>query len=141
MIRKIDHVGIAVSNVEGAIKIYKDLLGLPCDQIEEVASQQIRSYHMRVGESHLELLAPTNPASTIARFLEKRGEGIHHIAIAVDDLAAERARLVAGGLEPIGEPSMGANGKMIQFFHPRTTGGVLLEICATQAPAAGGDRP
>ncbi len=132
MIRKIDHIGIAVSDAEKALGVYRDLLGLPCEEIEEVVSQKLLSYHLRAGESHLELLVPTDPSSTIARFLEKHGEGIHHIALAVDDLAAERARLVAGGLEPIGEPSMGANGKRIQFFHPRSAGGILLEICSKE---------
>lgn len=130
MIRKIDHIGVAVADIEKALAVYRDLMGLPCDATEEVASQKLLSYHLRAGESHIELLVPTDPSSTIARYLEKRGEGIHHIALAVDDLDAERAKLVAGGLEPIGEPSSGANGKRIQFFHPRSTGGILLEICS-----------
>jgi methylmalonyl-CoA/ethylmalonyl-CoA epimerase len=135
MIRKIDHIGVAVADIGRALSVYRDLLGLPCEQTEEVASQKLLSYHLRAGESHIELLVPTDPSSTIARYLEKRGEGIHHIALAVDDLDAERAKFVAGGLEPIGEPSMGANGKRIQFFHPRSTGGILLEICSKETAA------
>ena len=136
MIKKIDHIGVAVADIDEALRIYRDVLGLSCEETEEIASQKILSYHLRVGESHLELLVPTDPTSTIARALEKRGAGIHHIALAVDDLDADRARLIAGGLEPIGEPSTGANGKRIQFFHPRSTGGILLEICAKEGPAA-----
>lgn len=130
MIRKIDHIGIAVADIEAALRIHRDTLRLELDQVEEVPSQRLMSYHMRCGESHLELLTPTDPESVMARFLDKKGPGIHHIALAVDDFDAERARLVDAGLEPIGEPSIGANGKRIQFFHPRTTGGILLEICA-----------
>ncbi|MDM7914922.1 MAG: methylmalonyl-CoA epimerase [Candidatus Eisenbacteria bacterium] len=129
MIGKVDHIGIAVSDLEAALRVYRDVLGLALEQIEEVGSQKVLSYHLRVGESHLELLAPSDPDSVIARFLEKKGAGIHHLALAVDDLDEARARLIAAGCEPIGEPSTGANGKRIQFFHPRTTGGVLLEIC------------
>jgi methylmalonyl-CoA/ethylmalonyl-CoA epimerase len=136
MILGIDHIGIAVTDVEKVLGVYRDVLGLPCTEVEEVASQKILSYHLRTGGSRIELLVPTDPSSTIARFLEKRGAGIHHIALEVDDLAADRARLVAGGLEPIGGPSMGANGKTIQFFHPRSTGGVLLEICSKGGGAA-----
>jgi methylmalonyl-CoA/ethylmalonyl-CoA epimerase len=135
MIRKIDHIGVAVADIEKALAVYRDLIGLACEATEEVASQKILSYHLRAGESHIELLVPTDPSSTIARYLEKRGEGIHHIALAVDDFDAERTKLVAGGLEPIGEPSMGANGKRIQFFHPRSTGGILLEICSKATEA------
>jgi methylmalonyl-CoA/ethylmalonyl-CoA epimerase len=127
---RIDHLGIAVSDIEAALRLYRDALGMKLEEIEEVPSQKILSYHLRVGESHLELLRPTEPDSVIARYLEKNGAGIHHLALAVDDLDAERARLVAAGYQPIGEPSMGANGKRIQFFHPRSTGGILLEICS-----------
>lgn len=130
MIQKIDHVGIAALDHEAALAIYRDALGLVLDRVEEIPSQKLTSYHMRLGESHLELLIPTDPSSTVARFIEKRGAGIHHIALAVDDFDSERARLIAAGWDPIGEASLGANGKRIQFFHPRSTGGVLLEICS-----------
>jgi methylmalonyl-CoA epimerase len=130
MITRIDHIGIATGDIESALRIYRDTLGLEVDQVEEVSSQKLISYHLRCGESHLELLHPTDPDSVMARFLERKGPGIHHIALAVEDLDSERARLVAAGLEPLGEPSRGANGKRIQFFHPRSAGGVLLEICS-----------
>jgi methylmalonyl-CoA epimerase len=126
---RIDHIGIAVPDIEDALKLWRDALGLTCDQVEEIASQKLTSHHMRIGESHIELLTPNVPDSVIARYLEKRGGGIHHIALAVDDFDREREKLIAAGLEPIGEPSVGAGKKRIQFFHPRSTGGVLLEIC------------
>ncbi len=127
----IDHIGIAVTHVEEALTLWRGTLGLELAQIEEVPSQKLVSYHLRAGESHIELLSPTDPASVIHRFLEKNGPGIHHIALRVEDLDGMRARLLQSGYQPIGEPSMGASGKRIQFFHPKTTGGVLLEICAT----------
>jgi methylmalonyl-CoA/ethylmalonyl-CoA epimerase len=132
MIQKIDHVGIAVDDIEVALQMYAGPFGLKLEHIEEVASQGIRSFHLPVGESRLELLVPLNPedaASPIAKFLAKNGPGIHHIAFAVDDVDAARAALVAHGLQPIGEPSMGADGKRIQFFHPKSTGGALIEVC------------
>jgi methylmalonyl-CoA epimerase len=127
---RIDHLGIAVADIDAALRLYRDTLGMNLEEVEEVASQKILSYHLRIGESQIELLRPSDPTSVIARFLEKHGPGIHHVAVGVEDLDVERARLVAAGFEPIGEPSMGANGKRIQFFHPRSTGGVLLEICS-----------
>jgi methylmalonyl-CoA epimerase len=136
MILRIDHIGVAVSDVEAVLRLYRDALGLSLDEVEEVSAQKITSYHLRIGESHLELLQASEPGSVIARFIEKRGEGIHHIALAVDDFDRDRERLVASGLEPIGESSIGAGGKRIQFFHPRSAGGVLLEICSIP-PAAG----
>ncbi|MBM3287201.1 MAG: methylmalonyl-CoA epimerase [Candidatus Eisenbacteria bacterium] len=130
MSERIDHIGIAVADVAAALRVYRDLLGLDLESVEEVASQKLTTYHLRLGESAIELLSPTDPSSAVGRFLEKHGPGIHHVSIAVADLDAARARLVAGGMEPIGDPSTGAGGKRIQFFHPRTTGGVLLEICS-----------
>jgi methylmalonyl-CoA epimerase len=132
MPKRIDHIGIAVSDIEAALRIYREALGLPLESIERITSQRITTHHLRTGESHIELLHPTDPTSPVARFLEKKGPGIHHIAFAVEDFDAERQRLVAAGLEPIGEPSVGAGGKLIQFFHPRTTQGVLLEICSKE---------
>ena len=128
---KIDHIGIAVSDIEAALRVYRDGLGLKLDSIEKITSQKITTHHLCIGESHIELLHPTDPTSPVARFLEKKGPGIHHVALAVEDFDAERQRLVAAGLEPIGEPSVGAGAKLIQFFHPRTTEGVLLEICSS----------
>lgn len=130
MIKKIDHLGIAVSDAQAALAVWRDALGLEHFDTETVASQKIVSYHLKIGESNIELLAPTDPESPIAKFLEKKGAGIQHIALAVTDLDAEAERLKARGLQPIGElPTEGAGGKRILFFHPKTTGGVLLELC------------
>ena len=130
MIKKIDHLGIAVLDPQRGLAIFSEALGLRLEQIEDIPSQKLRAYHLRVGESHLELLFPTDPESTIAKFLEKKGPGFHHLALEVDDIEAERDRLAAQGLEPLSPgPFVGAGGKKVLFFHPRTTGGVLLEIC------------
>jgi methylmalonyl-CoA/ethylmalonyl-CoA epimerase len=130
VIKRIDHIGIAVLDPQRALALYRDTLGLRLDQIEDIPSQKLVSYHIAIGESHFELLHPTDDDSVIAKFLAKKGPGIHHIAVEVDDIEAERARLEAEGLEPLSEkPFVGAGGKKVLFFHPRTTGGVLLEIC------------
>ena len=142
MIRKIDHLGIAVLDVARGLATFSDVLGLKLEQIEDIPSQGLRSYHLRIGESHLELLFPTDPDSTVARFLEKKGPGIHHLALEVDDIAAETARLTAAGLQPLSaEPFIGAGGKKVLFFHPRTTGGVLLEICEVGNEGRSGTGP
>jgi methylmalonyl-CoA/ethylmalonyl-CoA epimerase len=130
MIRGIDHIGIAVSDADAALAVFRDALGLELAETEPVPSQQLVSYHLRIGESTLELLHPSDPQSVIAKFLEKKGPGIHHIALAVDDIAGETARLKQRGLQPLSEqPTLGAGGKRVLFFHPKTTGGVLLELC------------
>jgi methylmalonyl-CoA epimerase len=139
MIRKIDHIGIAVMDPARALSTFSETLGLRLEQVEDIPSQGLRSYHLRVGESHLELLYPTEEDSTIAKFLEKKGPGVHHIALEVDDIEAEQARLVAAGLQPLSDlPFVGAGGKKVLFFHPRTTGGVLLEICQSGTTAVPG---
>jgi methylmalonyl-CoA/ethylmalonyl-CoA epimerase len=138
MIKKIDHLGIAVFDPDRALATFSEALGLRLEEVEEIPSQMLRSYHLRVGESHLELLFPTDPASTVARFLEKKGAGFHHLALEVEDILAERDRLAAAGFEPLSpEPFLGAGGKKVLFFHPRTTGGVLLEICQKGGPGPG----
>jgi methylmalonyl-CoA epimerase len=130
MIKKIDHLGIAVLDPARGLAIFSEALGLRLEQIEDIPSQHLRAYHLRAGESHLELLFPTDPESTVAKFIEKKGAGFHHLALEVDDIEEERNRLTAAGLEPLSpEPFIGAGGKKVLFFHPRTTGGVLLEIC------------
>lgn len=137
MVKKIDHVGIAVLDPARGLAIFSDVLGLRLERIEDIPSQGLRTYHLRAGESHLELLFPTDPESTVAKFIEKKGAGFHHLALEVDDIDEERDRLAAAGIEPLSpEPFIGAGGKKVIFFHPRTTGGILLEICqAGEAPA------
>ncbi len=130
MIRKIDHIGIAVADAEKALAVFRDALGLEALGSEAVESQQLITHHLRVGETELELLCPTAEDSPVGRFLAKRGEGIHHVALAVEDIERELPRLIERGLKPLGDgPSIGAGGKRVLFFHPKTTGGVLLELC------------
>ena len=129
-IGKIDHLGIAVHSIEAALPLYTGMLGLELHEIEEVADQKVRTAVFPVGESRIELLEPTSPDSPVAKFLEKRGEGIHHVALGVDDVAAALAKLKAEGAKLIDEaPRKGAGGAMIALVHPKSTGGVLLELC------------
>lgn len=131
MIRRIDHIGIAVADAPAALRVWRDALGLELTATEPVASQKLVSYHLRLGEANLELLEPSDPESVIAKYLAKQGAGIHHLALAVDDLPATVARLTAQGLRPLSpEPMTGAGGKQVIFFHPKTTGGILLELCS-----------
>lgn len=133
MINKIDHLGIAVHSIDQARKFYENVLGLHCERIEEVPSQQVRTAFFKVGETHIELLEPTDPASPIARFLEKHGEGIHHIGYLSDDLEQELDLARGSGCQLINEtPVAGAGNKRIAFLHPKSTHGVLTEICSPQ---------
>ena len=129
----LDHIGIAVGDLAQALAFYRDALGLEVEAPEEVPSQRVRAHFVPVGEATLELLEPTAPDSPIARFIEKRGPGIHHITLRVDDLAAALARLKARGVRLIDEqPRAGAGGALVAFVHPASTHGVLVEL--TQAP-------
>jgi len=130
MLKKIDHIGIAVHSISEARKFYEDGLGLTCERIEEVASQKVRIAFFTLGETHIELLEPTAPDSPIAVFLEKRGEGIHHIAYLSDSLEQQLQQLKEQGCRLINEhPVTGAGGKKIVFLHPKSTHGVLTELC------------
>ncbi len=128
MIQKIDHLGIAVSDLDEALKLYRDILGLEVEKTEEFEGMKIA--FLPIGDTEFELLQPTDPNSALARFLEKRGEGIQHVALRVDDVEKSLEELKAKGLRVIDEkPRPGAGGASIAFFHPKSTGGVLLEIC------------
>jgi len=127
---KIDHIGIAVADIETAMATFADAFGLRPGRVEEVTDQGVRTHHLPVGDTQIELLESLDDGSPIARFVARHGPGLHHIAFAADDFDAARERAIESGLEPIGEPSTGAGGKRIQFFHPRSTGGVLIEICS-----------
>jgi len=130
MLKKIDHIGIAVHSIDAARKFYEDALGLICRRIEEIESQKVRTAFFTLGETHIELLEPTAPDSPIARFLEKRGEGIHHIAYLSDNLEEQLQRLKDHDCRLIDEqPITGAGGKQVAFLHPHSTFGVLTEIC------------
>ncbi len=129
-IGKIDHLGIAVRSIDAALPLYAGMLGLKLHEIEDVPDQGVRTAVFALGESRIELLEPTTPDSPVAKFLEKRGEGIHHVALGVDDVVMALARLKAEGVRLIDEtPRKGAGGAMIAFVHPKSTGGVLLELC------------
>ena len=129
-VEKIDHIGIAVESIEKWLGFYKDVLGLDYTGSEEVAEQKVRVAFFKIGESQIELLEPTSDDSPIAKFLEKRGSGIHHIAVKVDDIDAALARHHEVGARLIdNEPRIGAHNMRIAFIHPKTSGGVLLELC------------
>lgn len=130
MTRKINHIGIAVKSLEASIPFYRDTLGMVFEGTEEVAEQKVRVAFLGVGESRIELLEPTAEDSPVARFLEKSGEGIHHIAYEVENLQGALADLKEKGVRLIDEsPRRGAHGTLIAFLHPKATGGVLTELC------------
>ncbi|MFO7952079.1 MAG: methylmalonyl-CoA epimerase [Bacillota bacterium] len=130
MFDKIDHIGIAVSDLEKTISFYRDQIGLDFKGTEEVEEQKVRVAFFPVGESKMEFLEPTESGSPVGKFIEKKGEGVHHLAFHVDDLEAKLEQLKAEGIELIDEkPRYGAGGAKIAFLHPRSTGGVLIELC------------
>ena len=127
---KIEHIGIAVRNIEEANKIYETLLGVAPYKSEKVESEGVETSFFRCGESKIELLEGSNPDSAIAKFIEKRGEGIHHIAFAVNDIKAEMKRLKNEGFVLLNEtPKKGADNKWVAFLHPKSANGVLVELC------------
>jgi len=128
MIRKVDHLGIAVRSIEEA-RGFWEALGLVIEGIEEVPQEGVRVAMLRCGETRLELLEPTAPDSPIAKFLEQRGPGIHHVCLGSDDLTADDARLRGSGARLLRErPTPGAGGALVQFVHPKSAGGVLVEL-------------
>lgn len=130
MIKKIDHLGIAVRSINEARKFYEDVLGLVCEKEEVVDTQKVRTAFYTVGDIHIELLEPISDDSPIAVFLEKRGEGFHHIAYRTDDIDGQLATAREKGCRLIQEtPIEGAGGKKVAFLHPKSTLGVLTEFC------------
>lgn len=130
MITKIDHLGIAVNSLETVIPYYEDVLGLECEGREEVESQKVRTAFFAAGDVHIELLEPMSEESPIARFIEKNGEGIHHIAFASDDITGQLGQAKEKGVTLIHEvPFVGAGDKLVAFLHPKSTFGVLTEFC------------
>ena len=130
VVEKIAHIGIAVESIEQWISFYRDVLGLAYGGSEEVPEQKVRVAFLAIGESNIELLEPTSKDSPIAKFLEKRGSGIHHIAIQVDDIEAALAKHHKAGAQLIdSSPRIGAHNMKIAFVHPKASGGVLLELC------------
>lgn len=131
MITQIDHLGIAVRSLEESVPYYENVLGLKCEKREEVESQKVRTAFFHCGEVHLELLEPTSDESPIAKFLEKNGEGIHHIAFATTDINGQLSQAKDNGVRLIHEePFEGAANKLVAFLHPKSTHGVLTEFCA-----------
>lgn len=130
-ISHIEHLGIAVKSLEEAIPYYENILGLKCHSIEEVADQKVKTAFFKVGQTKIELLEPTSEDSTIAKFIEKRGEGIHHMAFAIEDgVANALAEVEAKGVRLIDKaPRKGAEGLNIAFLHPKSTCSVLTELC------------
>jgi methylmalonyl-CoA/ethylmalonyl-CoA epimerase len=130
---KLDHIGIATPRIAQAMDLWRDTLGLGIEHTEEITEQGVRVSMLSLGETHLELLEPLSDDSPVGRFLEKRGPGIHHIAIRVDDICAELAKLKTTGARLIDEtPRIGAGGCLVAFVHPSSTGGVLLELVQHQ---------
>jgi len=127
---KIEHIGIAVRDLEASNALFEKLMGAPRYKIEEVLSEGVRTSFFESGPNKIELLEATNENSPIAKFIEKKGEGIHHIAFAVEDIRAEMKRLADEGFTLLSdEPKNGADGKLVVFLHPKTTNGVLVELC------------
>lgn len=130
---KIEHIGIAVKNLEEAIAYYENILGLKCYAIEEVTDQKVKTAFFMVGETKIELLEATSNDSPVAKFIEKKGEGVHHIAFAVEGLNSLLPELKSKGVELIDkQPRKGAEGMSIAFLHPKSTFGVLTELCEKQ---------
>ncbi|MFM1794894.1 MAG: methylmalonyl-CoA epimerase [Bacteroidota bacterium] len=128
--KKIEHIAIAVKSLEQSIPLYEKLLGTTCYKKEEVASERVNTAFFQTGESKVELLESTDENGVISRFIEKKGEGLHHIAFAVDNIQEEISRLKKEGFEFINEvPKQGADQKIICFLHPKHTNGVLIELC------------
>jgi len=133
MIKKIDHLGIAVRSLDESVRYYEAALGLKCEHREEVASQKVRTAFFTVGDTHIELLEPTADDSPIAKFLAKNGEGIHHVAFGTDNIGAQLSEAKSAGVQLIHEtPIDGAGGKLVAFLHPKSTHGVLTEFCSTK---------
>lgn len=128
--KKIEHLGIAVKDLEKSNALFAQLFGTAHYKMEEVASEGVKTSFFKTGPNKIELLEATNENSPIAKFIEKKGEGIHHIAFEVDDIRAEIARLKGEGFTVLSEePKMGADNKWVAFLHPKTTNGVLIELC------------
>ncbi len=130
MMDKIEHIGIAVKDLDNSNQLFEKLFGKPAYKLEEVASEGVRTSFFESGPNKIELLEGTNENSPITKFIEKKGEGIHHIAFAVDDIVSEIERLKEEGFIVLNEtPKKGADNKLVAFLHPKTSNGVLVELC------------
>lgn len=132
MIKKLEHIGIAVKNLEASNELFYQLLGQPHYKIEEVESEHVLTSFFQTGESKIELLEGTSPESAISKFIEKKGEGIHHIAFEVEDIQAAMQHMRAQGFQLLNDaPKKGADNKLVCFIHPKSANGVLVELCQT----------
>jgi methylmalonyl-CoA/ethylmalonyl-CoA epimerase len=130
LVKSVDHIGIAVSNLDEALELYTDTFGLELQGTEVVEEQKVKVAFLPIGDTEIELLESTDPEGPIAKFIEKRGQGIQHIALRVEDIDAALDRMRAKGIRLIDEkPRYGAGGARIAFLHPKATGGVLIELC------------
>ncbi len=130
-IKNIEHIGIAVKNLEDSIKIYEKIFGLKCYAVEEVKDQKVKTAFFQVGDTKIELLESTGPDGPIGKFIEKKGEGFHHVALAVDDLTRSLKELESKGIQLIDKkPRQGAEKMEIAFIHPRSANGILIELCS-----------
>jgi methylmalonyl-CoA/ethylmalonyl-CoA epimerase len=127
---KLEHIGIAVKDLKNSNELFENLFGQPNYKVESVASESVSTSFFQIGESKIELLEATDPDSAIAKFIDKKGEGIHHLAFEVEDIHAEMKRLSAEGFQLINkEPKNGADNKLVCFLHPKSSNGVLIELC------------
>lgn len=130
LIKKIDHIGIAVRSLDEALPFYTEILKLPLLGVEEVESEKLKVAFLKAGETKLELLEPTNEDSAVAKFIEKRGEGLHHVALGVDSIQDRINEIKEKGIRMIQDvPKTGAGGAEVAFMHPKSTGSVLYELC------------
>ena len=130
--QKVEHIGIAVKELSVSIPLFEKLLNSSCYKTESVDSEQVNTAFFQTGDTKIELLESASPDGVIARFIDKKGEGIHHIAFEVADIFAEMKRLTAEGFTPLNEvPKKGADNKLVCFLHPKGTNGVLIELCQT----------
>jgi len=126
----VEHIGIAVKNLQESIQLYENILGVPCYNVEEIPDQKVRTAFFHIGQTKIELLESTDPEGPVSKFIERKGEGVHHIAFAVANLAEALREVEVKGFQLIDKhPRQGAEGLNIAFLHPKSTGGVLLELC------------
>jgi methylmalonyl-CoA/ethylmalonyl-CoA epimerase len=136
--QKIEHIGIAVKNLADSIALFEKLLNSPCYKTETVPSERVKTAFFALGPNKLELLESTDPGGIIAKYIQQHGEGLHHIALAVEDIRSEMKRLVAEGFQLLqDEPRPGADNKLVCFLHPKGTGGVLVELVAERSVNGG----
>lgn len=130
----IDHIGIAVKDIDNAIQTYEKILNRSCDKIEIVESEKVKTAFFQTGESKVELLGATEPGSVIAKYVDRKGEGLHHVAFEVEDIYAELERLRNEGFTVLNEqPKDGADNKLVAFVHPKDNNGVLVELCQAKS--------